>query len=234
MSANLTISYTEADIDLIPRGVPLPPALTKAMEARDKAYDAYGDALIEYDDVLREDYVKAAQERDAANARAAVRSGANPADIPSEVERVTSQRGTAMGIVNGLADRVRQCDREIYRLWVDALPETEATLSEALEDAESAYRKAEDAYRAARSRFTGLVNTLGYVSLMRRGVVRNQVDAPRYMTSREADLTQHARQWLANLCVDTDAAVEAVRTFSNGIPQTRFVIKPAAPESDSE
>ncbi|MFJ3286745.1 hypothetical protein ACIPMW_15880 [Streptomyces sp. NPDC086669] len=223
MSANLTITYTEADTDLIPRGITLPPALTKAMEARDKAYDAYGDALIEYDDVLRDDYIKAAQERDAANARAAVRSGTNPADIPSEVERVTSQRGTAMGIVNGLADRVRECDREIYRLWVDALPQVEAELTEAHGKAEDALRRAEAAYRAARSSLTATVNTLAYASLMRRGVVRSSADMPRYMVSAGADLIENSRLWLTNLgVIGEEREVEAVRVFDNGIPQTIY------------
>ncbi|MGW6791785.1 hypothetical protein [Streptomyces chartreusis] len=223
MTDNLSITYTEADMNLIPRGLTLPPALVKAIEARDSAYDAYGEALVKYDDCIRQDYVKAAQERDAANARAAVASGANPDEIPSEVERVTAQRGKAFGIVNGLAERVRQCDREIYHQWIDSLPTVEGELTEAHPKAEDALRKAEDAYRAARSNVTSLVNTLAYVNLMRRGVVRSQDDMPRYMVSAGADLIDHSRQWLTNLGVVGDEnSVEPVRVFSDGIPQIMF------------
>ncbi|MFI6373578.1 hypothetical protein [Streptomyces sp. NPDC050546] len=224
MSDSLTITYTAADIDLIPRGLTLPDALEKAIVARDKAFDAYGEALVEFDDVLRTDYVKAAQERDAANARAAVASGADPDELRSEVERVTTQRGKAVGVVNGLADRVRHCDAEIYRQWVDALPQIEGELSEAHSKAEDAYRRAEDAYRAARSNVTSIVNTLAYASLMRRGVVRSKADMPLYSTNRDADLIEHSRLWLTNLGVGTGEAVETVRVFDNGIPQT--VIRP--------
>ncbi|MFI8834030.1 hypothetical protein ACIGPN_23785 [Streptomyces afghaniensis] len=229
MSDSLAITYTEADVNLIPRGLALPDALAKALAARDAAYDEYGDALIKYDDVIRQDYIKAAQERDAANARAAVASGANPDEMPSEVERVTAQRGRAIGAVNGLADRVRQCDREIYRQWVAALPQVEGEVSEALTNAEDAYRRAEEAFRAARSNFTSLVNTLAYVSLMRRGVVRSQTDVPNYTPSRDEDRITHARLWLTNLGVGTGADVETARVFDNGIPQTVFRPKPVAP-----
>ncbi|MFJ7340138.1 hypothetical protein ACIQU3_07495 [Streptomyces sp. NPDC101110] len=220
MSDSLSITYTEADTNLIPRGLTLPDALTKAMGARDTAYDAYGDALVKYDDCLRQDYVKAAQERDAANTRAAVASGADPDELRSEVERVTAQRGTAVGIVNGLADRVRQCDAEIYRQWVAALPQVEGELTDAHGKAEDALRRAEDAYRAARSNVMSIVSTLAYVSLMRRGVVRSKADMPLYSPNRDADLIDHSRLWLKNLGVGTDTDVETVRVFDNGIPQT--------------
>jgi hypothetical protein len=221
MTDNLTITYTEADTSLIPRGLTLPDSLVKAMAARDAAYDAYGEALVEYDDVIRQDYLKAAQERDAVNTRAAVASGANPDESPSEVERVTAQRGRAIGIVNGLADRVRQCDREIYREWIAALPQIEGEVSEEHSKAEDVLRRAEDAYRAARSNAISLVNTLAYTSLMRRGVVRSQADMPRYAPNRDADLLDHSRLWLENLGVgDPEANVETLRVFDNGIPQT--------------
>ncbi|MFJ3619607.1 hypothetical protein ACIPSH_15860 [Streptomyces iakyrus] len=221
MSDSLSITYTEADTNLIPRGLALPDALTKAMGARDTAYDAYGDALIKYDDCLRQDYIKAAQERDAANTRAAVASGANPDDIPSEVERVTAQRGRAVGIVNGLADRVRQCDREIYRQWIEALPQVEGELTEAHSKAEDAYRRTEDAFRAARSNLTSIVNTLAYVSLLRRGVIRSQADAPVYMSSRDNDRVEHTRMWLDAVGVgDPDARVEMVRVYEGGNVRT--------------
>ncbi|WP_328880213.1 hypothetical protein [Streptomyces sp. NBC_00299] len=232
MTDNLAITYTEADINLIPRRLTLPEALTNALADRDSAYDAYGEALIKYDDVIRQDYIKAAQERDAVNARAAIASGANPDDVPSEVERVTAQRGRAFGIVNGLAERVRQCDREIYRQWVAALPQTEGELSTALDAAEDAYRKAEDAYRAARGNFSALTNTLAYVSLMRRGVVRSQSDMPRFTPHRDKDLVEYGREYLGNLGVGTDASVDKQRVFDNGIPQTVYRAKPEAPAAD--
>lgn len=223
MTDSLSITYTEAEIDLIPRGLTLPPALVKALEARDSAYDAYGEALVTYDDCLRQDYVKAAQERDAANARAAIASGADLDELRSEVERVTAERGKAVGIVNGLAERVRQCDREIYRQWIDSLPKIEGELTQAHSKAEDALRRAEDAYRAARSNVTSLVNTLAYVNLMRRGVVRSRDDMPRYSLSAGTDLIDHSRLWLTNLGVIGDEqGVEPVRVFNDGIPQTVF------------
>ncbi|KND45317.1 hypothetical protein [Streptomyces stelliscabiei] len=214
MTDSLYITYTEADMDLIPKGITIPAALAEALAARDTAYDAYGDALIKYDDVLRQDYITAAQARDAANVRAAVLAGSDPDEIPSEVARVTAARGRAVGLVNGLADRVRQCDREIYRQWVAVLPQAESEVSEALGAAEDALRRAEDAFRAARSNHAAMVNTLVYVSLMKRGVVRSQTGAPKYMPGRDEDRIAHARLHMKNLGVgDPDASVEMRRVL---------------------
>ncbi|MDX3133879.1 hypothetical protein PV367_29775 [Streptomyces europaeiscabiei] len=236
MTDNLSITYTEAERDVIPKGITLPEGLAEAMSARDAAFDAYGEALVTYDDALRQDYISAAQSRDAANTRAAVVSGANPDEIPSEVARVTAERGRAVGIVNGLAHRVRQWDGEIYRQWIAALPQVESEVTEALAGAEDAYRRAEDAFRAARSNHAALVNTLVYVSLAQRGVVRSQTEAPKYVPGRDEDRISHARLHMTNLGVgDPDARVEMRRVLNpSGHAVTISQRKAALPKAESD
>jgi len=226
MPESISVVYSAEDSNLIPAGITLPESLVKALEARDKAFDEYGDALVKWDDCLRTDYVQAAQDRDTANARAAIASGANPEDNPSEVQRVTTQRGKAVGIVNGLADRVRQLDREIYRAWVTSLPDVETELIESTGAAEEAYLKAERAYRAARHNLIGLVNNRAYVGLMRRSAVRARIEVPRYAVNPDRDLIQHSREWLDYIGVgDADSDVQMVTMIENGhrfrVPKAR-------------
>ncbi|GAA0657195.1 hypothetical protein GCM10009535_40270 [Streptomyces thermocarboxydovorans] len=204
----LHITYTSSDSDLIPAGVTIPANVRKAMTARDAAFDDYAEALIKYDDVIGQGYIERAQQRDADRAREAVRRGQDPHDGISEVARVTAEHGRAVGIINALAERVRQHDTEVYRQWARALPSVEAELRDALPKDAQEMRQAEAAYRAAKGAYRARVATLAYVSLQQKGRVRSLTDAPRYWVAPKFDQTEEelARLWLAEHSVDIDDA----------------------------
>lgn len=190
----------EVDVpDFIPSGIPLPAAVIAADKARDEAYDAYSEKLLEYADVLDdEDAVKRAAQRDYAAARQAVLDGIDPDTIPSEVDRVRRLQPRAKGIVQGLADKVRAADNAVFRAWAAALPETAEQVDRLRAEAEAEMKATEVAYRSALGRFRYLVQTTAYVRLQRAGRARTLVDSPRFSMSPRLDETHSelARHWL--------------------------------------
>ncbi|MGW3779983.1 hypothetical protein [Streptomyces sp. NPDC005091] len=179
--SDLTYPYVFENEDFVPAGVTVPAAVVKAQADRDVQFDAYGDALLKYDDALHHDFLEQAQLRDAANARTAVLRGESIEDLASEVERVQKLRGFAVGSVQALAAKVQQADRKVYTAWTASLPDVLPEVRESLADADKALREAESAYKAAKFRFRGLVNTLAYVDMLSRGAgkVRSIPGAPK-------------------------------------------------------
>ncbi|MFE6163355.1 hypothetical protein ACFQ7F_31085 [Streptomyces sp. NPDC056486] len=184
--------------DFLPRNIPMPAAVVKASEVRDKAYDEYADKLMEFIDVLDDGAADRAAERDQEAARAAVHAGEDLTKLPSEVDRVSRLQPVARGIVKALAEKVRAADSAVFRAWATALPETAEAVDKLRGEAEAEMRAAETAYRTALGRFRGLVQTTAYVRLQRAGKVRTLVDAPRFVMSTRMDETQSelARHWL--------------------------------------
>ncbi|MET8125703.1 hypothetical protein [Streptomyces sp. NPDC005231] len=192
--------------DVIPGGIPLPTAVIKAIEARGKTYDAYGDKVIEYSDVLDDGAVDRAAKRDQAAARAAVLAGESLADLPSEVDQVRKFQPIARGVVQALHEQVRAADKAIYRAWSASLPDVADTVDELRDAAEREFRAAETAYKAALGRFRDLVQTTAYVRLQRAGKVRTLEAAPRYTMSprlHESE-SQLSRHWLLAHGVPSD------------------------------
>lgn len=193
--------FTPYDVDapaFLPGNVPLPTAVIKASEARDKVYDAYADKLMEFHDVLDDGALDRAAKRDQEAARAAIHAGDDPTKLPSEVDRVRKLQPVARGIVQALAEKVKAADAAVFRTWTAALPETAEVVDSLRDKAEEEFRAAEAAYRVAKGRFRGLVQTTAYVRLQRDGKVRTLVDAPRFqMTPRDDESLQSlAEFWL--------------------------------------
>ncbi|MGP4088348.1 hypothetical protein [Streptomyces sp. KR55] len=201
MTDKLSTPYVPDSPDVIPAGVTLPKAVTDAMAARDAAFDAYSAYAVEVDDVVRSDYIEAAQQRDHDAARAAVRSGKDIGELPSEVERVTKLRGFAVGKLNALAEKVRQADAAIYRAWIAALPQAIDEARTALPEALEAYEEAQRAAKAAEGRYRAAVSLLAYVELQQRGKARTLVDAPKFHVNPGVGVTlpQLAADWLKHV-----------------------------------
>ncbi|MET8518146.1 hypothetical protein [Streptomyces sp. NPDC005077] len=200
---------TDYDVNtpnVIPDGIPLPTAVTKAMAARDKAYDAYGEKVVEYSDVLDDGAIERAAKRDQAAARAAVLAGESLADLPSEVDQVRKFQPIARGVVQALHEQLRAADSAIHRAWSVSLPDVADTVDELRDAAEREFKAAETAYRAALGRFRGLVQTTAYVRLQRAGKVRTLEAAPRYTMNPRLNETesQVARYWLLAHGVPSD------------------------------
>ncbi|MFE9866982.1 hypothetical protein ACFYPZ_30335 [Streptomyces sp. NPDC005506] len=182
----------------------MPKAVSEAEAARDKAYDALGDAELKYADVSDDQWQARAHQRDAQAAKAATLAGKPLPAGPSHYERAANLRGEAMGVLEVLRTRARQADNAIALAWQQEAPGMADDIRAAYVAAEKAEAEAEQALRSAR----GMMRSAAF-ALVGTKYVNSGKPFPRLDGNPPGDmsLSEMFRRFVAShdMTIDTDS-----------------------------